>query len=63
MLVLSRKRQQRVFIGNSVEVTILEIRGGNVKLGILAPPDILVTRPDAKKKRAQRSRSRNRKDS
>jgi carbon storage regulator len=58
MLVLSRKRQQRFFIGNTVEVMILEIRGGNVKLGILAPRDIQVTRPDAKKKRAPKSRNR-----
>lgn len=45
MLVLSRKKNESVVIGDSeVVVTIVEIRGDKVKLGFEAPPGIAVNR-------------------
>lgn len=37
MLVLSRKRDESIMIGNDVVITIIEIRGDKVRLGIEAP--------------------------
>ena len=37
LLVLSRRRDQTLVIGDNVEVTVLEIKGGQVRLGINAP--------------------------
>ena len=44
MLVLSRKRNESIMINNNVEVTIVEIRGDKVRLGIVAPTEIPVHR-------------------
>ena len=44
MLILSRKKDEKVMIGDQVEITILEIRGDQVKLGINAPKDVKVFR-------------------
>lgn len=44
MLVLSRKCQEIVVIGGNITVTILEVRGGRVRLGIDAPADVSVHR-------------------
>lgn len=43
-LVLSRKIGDSIMVGDEIEITILEIRSGQVKLGILAPGDIPVHR-------------------
>ncbi|GIS31134.1 MAG: hypothetical protein Ct9H90mP2_15170 [Dehalococcoidia bacterium] len=42
MLVLSRRRDQTLVIGDNVEVTVLEIKGGQVRLGINAPKAVPV---------------------
>ena len=44
MLVLSRRRDQTLVIGDNVEVTVLEIKGGQVRLGINAPKAVTVHR-------------------
>jgi carbon storage regulator len=44
MLVLSRKKDQKVMIGDSVEVWVIDIRGDTVKLGIKAPREVKVFR-------------------
>jgi carbon storage regulator len=44
MLVFTRKKDERLIIGNEVEVTILSIGSGNVKVGISAPRHISVHR-------------------
>lgn len=44
MLILSRKKDEKVMIGEAVEISILEIRGDQVKLGISAPKDVKVYR-------------------
>ena len=44
MLILTRKRNERIMIGDSIEVVIVDIRGEQVQLGINAPKDIPVHR-------------------
>ena len=44
MLVLSRKQMESLCIGDSVEVTVLEVRKGRVRLGITAPRAVSVMR-------------------
>jgi carbon storage regulator len=46
MLVLTRKKGQRIRIGSTVEVTVLEVRGGSVKLGFEAPANISIHRDE-----------------
>ncbi len=46
MLVLSRRLGDSVLIGEDIEVTILGVHGGRVRLGIDAPPDIAVHRQE-----------------
>ncbi len=47
MLVLSRKRGEVILIGDDVTVTILEMRGNRVKLGITARGDVPIRREEA----------------
>ena len=42
MLVLSRQRDETIVIGDNIEVTIVDIRGDKVRLGINAPKNITV---------------------
>jgi carbon storage regulator len=44
MLVLSRKINEEICIGDNVRVTVIEIRGDEVTLGITAPRDVPVHR-------------------
>ena len=44
MLVLSRQRDQSIVIADNIVVTVVEVRGDKVKLGIEAPQDIPVHR-------------------
>ena len=46
MLVLSRKRNESIMIGDDVEITIVDVRGDKVRLGITAPSDIPVHRKE-----------------
>ena len=46
MLALSRKRDESLFINNNIEVTILDIRGDQVKIGISAPKEIPIYRKE-----------------
>ena len=46
MLVLSRKKAEQIQIGDHVILTVVGIRGGRVKLGIEAPGDVLIRRPE-----------------
>ena len=46
MLALSRKKNEAIVINNNVEVTVLEVKGDQVKLGISAPKDIPVYRKE-----------------
>ncbi len=44
MLVLSRQRDESIMIGDDIEITVVDIRGDKVRLGIDAPPHIPVHR-------------------
>lgn len=44
MLVLSRHRDESIMIGDSVIITVVDIRGDKVRLGISAPGDVAVHR-------------------
>jgi len=44
MLVLSRRKDESIIIGDDVEVTIVDVRGDKVRLGITAPKNIPVHR-------------------
>ena len=46
MLVLSRQRDESIMIGDNIVVTIVDIRGDKVRLGINAPTDIPVHRQE-----------------
>lgn len=46
MLALTRKKGEALVINNNVEITILEIRGDQVKIGISAPKDVPIYRKE-----------------
>lgn len=46
MLALSRKVNESIIIGNNIEITILEVKGEQIKIGISAPRDITVYRKE-----------------
>src|SRR5262249_13349887 len=46
MLVLTRKLGENIRIGDAVKITVLEVRSGQVKLGIEAPPEVKVHREE-----------------
>lgn len=46
MLVLSRKQTERIRLGESIVVTVVRVSGDKVRLGIEAPPDVLVLRDE-----------------
>ena len=46
MLVLSRQRDESIMIGDNIEITVVDIRGEKVRLGINAPPDVAVHRKE-----------------
>ena len=46
MLVLSRKRDEKIIIGDSITLMVIEIRGDKVRLGIDAPKEITVHRQE-----------------
>jgi len=46
MLVLSRKKGQTIVIDGKIEVTVLEVEGDVVKIGIDAPKEVRITRKE-----------------
>lgn len=46
MLVLSRKQNERIRVGDSVVVTIVRVSGDKVRIGIEAPPEVRVLRDE-----------------
>jgi carbon storage regulator len=60
MLVLSRKRGERIWIGPDIELMVIDVRGDRVQLGFCAPRDVTIHRQEvqrrAKTKEATRTR-------
>jgi len=46
MLALSRKKGDALIINNNVEITILDIKGDQIKVGIQAPKDVTIYRKE-----------------
>jgi len=46
MLVLSRKIGEQIIIANDIRVTVVEVKGGKVKIGIEAPDDVAIFRSE-----------------
>ena len=46
MLVLTRKPDQSIMVGSDIEITVLEVRGEQVRLGIRAPRTVTVHRKE-----------------
>ncbi|MGN0438609.1 MAG: carbon storage regulator CsrA [Lachnospiraceae bacterium] len=46
MLALSRKANESIIIGNDIEITVLEVKGEQVKIGIKAPKSVPVYREE-----------------
>ena len=46
MLVLSRKAEESMFISDNIKITVLDNRGGQVRIGITAPQDIKIHREE-----------------
>lgn len=46
MLVLSRKLGETIVVGGNIEVTVLEVRGGRVRLGFRSPAEVPIHRKE-----------------
>jgi carbon storage regulator len=56
MLILTRRPAETVVIGDSVTVTVLDIKGGRVRIGVNAPRDIVVNREEICEKTRRKHR-------
>ena len=56
MLVLSRKKDESIFIGSQIEVKITSIQGDRVQVGIVAPREIEVVRSELRTRKYSQSR-------
>jgi carbon storage regulator len=56
MLVLSRRPHESVRIGNNIKVTLLGFKGGQARLGIEAPPDVVVDREEVHLRKIEASK-------
>jgi carbon storage regulator len=53
MLILGRRSGERILVGDDIEIVITSVRKGHVRVGIKAPPEVAINRPEsmgAKKK-------------
>lgn len=51
MLVLTRRMAETIVIDNEVRVTVLEVKGDRVRIGIAAPSTVLVDRQEVQERR------------
>lgn len=58
MLVLSRKKDESLIIGDEIEVKVLEIRGDKVRLGVVAPKSVRVDRGEVRDAIAEQQKDR-----
>jgi len=59
MLVLSRKVDERILIGESIRLTVVSIRGNQVRIGFEAPTDVPIFREELQVLHGQQAGSRN----
>lgn len=52
MLVLSRRESERIRLGDSIVITVVRVAGDRVRLGIEAPPDVVVLREELEARKA-----------
>ena len=52
MLVLSRKESERIRLGNNIVVTVVRVSGDRGRIGIEAPPDVIVLRDELQPRQA-----------
>lgn len=57
MLVLSRREGESVVIGNDIVVTVLEVRGGQIRLGVDAPRSLQVHREEVFRQVSEENRA------
>jgi carbon storage regulator len=60
MLVLSRKRNEKINIGNDIVITVVELLGDRVRIGIKAPPTVSVVRTELAKEWRKKPGTNNR---
>ncbi|WP_373078656.1 carbon storage regulator [Zhongshania sp.] len=53
MLVLTRNKGQRIYIGDDITVTVVDQSGGKTRLGIEAPDDIHIERDEVRARRLE----------
>lgn len=46
MLVLTRKKGETIVIGDNIKISIVDVQGDNVRLGIIAPKDVSIYREE-----------------
>ena len=59
MLVLSRKKNEKLNIGNDIVITVVAILGDRVRIGINAPPTVTVVRSELAKERRKKRGNNN----
>ena len=57
MLVLSRKKNERIMIGDDIILMIVEIRGDKIKIGIEAPASVAVDREEVRESKLKDPKS------
>jgi carbon storage regulator len=58
MLYLTRKKGEAILIGDDIEVTVVEIRGSSVKLGITSPEGAQVLRREIRERMAREAKGK-----
>lgn len=57
MLYLSRKPGESIVINDNIEITVVEVRGKSIKLGVTFPPDVTVLRRELYEKIQEENRT------
>lgn len=57
MLIITRKKEESIFIGDNIKITVVKIDDGSVKLAIEAPKDIVILREELYKEVQEENKS------
>jgi len=55
MLILTRKKGEAITIGDNIQIQVLNVKGGQVRIGIDAPRDVSVNREERIEQRIEQS--------